>query len=1104
MEKKSVKITFKPTGKKITLQTAIKKGLLKEDNWSDKFELPEKIVVLRKGAKSTLISIADANKLYNEKKIGRHQILGDFDITSKDNIGVVRIKDKTKALVKDKYKPNIVQKVLTQDDKLDGYVVYNFFRDNNIKELGDGKFIIIQDGQVILETNINLLSQLSLNKWWKLEGVFLGMVESDFYIWNQINYGKGTSDMGTSTFKFDRQKYNTTGAREFIFMETKPKESKKGKITKGAIKQAKKQDALNLKTHAMTKTTFVFVPDTQVNSKRISQVFRENTTNTCFFDVIEVYLNKKIDSVLNNKNYKSKLNKCKEMKRWYPCGVPQEKIQHLADLFSMNVEIYNVLGKCIQKYRSVKKPLTTIKFFNSRLDHLEQFLDYGNNVIDVESYEEMRKIVQEQTGQFYYTGTIHQPNNIYTPKGTYKFVNQQNLDINEFNKEIKIYDFAIDVVVEKDKYEYLCEGVNYNAHCAFKKLQKMTKKERKALSEDIDFCEPDMEKAYSQFEKCSEYMGFCNYMTPVLKLSDWTVDKCKKHLGYYTCNVVEIKNKNTRKILYELGIELGETYILSSPMISFLDKNGFVFDITEGSYSFKPFHIGDLPENFFHKYTDDKQFLTEQMKKDGIKGSSTYCIWAGKLNSCHLTTNYKYYGTWEDCELLASEYEDVYVNKFFNTDYETDTIINPDLQYNGMVEARIKFPNTKVNWLGHIGGYITDYTRISVMEQMLKYDHSQLYGLKLDGFILKGKFQETKGWRCKDVKANFDWGFGVFTPVFDRGCPSSAWDREDLFKHRITILAGAGGTGKSHTILDNMKDTLFTSLMWKLNVEKMNEYKIKGISWAQIIGGEGDHKCERFFTRNAIPSRILIDEITMIDKQKIYDLIEELPYTQFFLGGDIDEKGNYYQCSFKDVNVLNPNDLKHLDCGIVKFETNYRCKDDVLLEKLTSLRQYMNEVSNMPCNCKDHCWCESNKARLMQKWALFNLSDNVVQFEPSMYDYKKDWVLVSVIEGKDSQVEYYSNLLQGKKYKCIRHSVGELYKKLNGQSAYLNGEIVLDLEKESGKYKRQDAFTIHSFQGITIKEGSKMFIDLNRMFCPRQLYTALSRVEYLNQVHLIL
>ena len=1092
MEKKSVKITFKPTGKKITLQTAIKKGLLKEDNWSDKFELPEKIVVLRKGAKSTLISIADANKLYNEKKIGRHQILGDFDITSKENIGVVRIKDKTKALVKDTYKPTIVQKVLSQEDKMDGYVVYNFFKDNNIKELGSGKFIIIQNGQVIFEKNISLLNEISLNKWWKLEGVLLGIVDSETYIWNQLNYGKGTSDSG-GKFKL----INTKQERRFELRKTKPKESKKGKITKGAIKQAEKQDALNLKTHALTKTQFVFVPDTKVSPKRISQVFRDNTTKTCFFDHIERYLNEKIDTVQKNKNYKTKLNKSNKRKLQYPNGIPQNKIQEVANELSLNIEIYNPLNKCIQKYRCESKPLTTIKFLNKRINHLDAYCDYGNNVIDVESYEEMREIIQEQTELFYYTGTIHKPNCIYTTKGTYKFKNQQNDDINEFNQEIKIYDFAIDVVAEKDKYEYLSEGVNYNAHCAFKKLQKMTKEEKKALSKDTDFSEPDMERAYSQYENCSEYMGFCNYMTPVLKLSDWTVDKCKKHLGYYTCKVLEIQNQNTKKIFKELGLCVGESYVFSSPFISFLDKNGFVFDITEGTYSFKPFHIGDLPKNFFDKYTDDKELLTPEMKKDGIKGSSTYCIWAGKLNSCNLTTNYKYYGTWEDCELLASEYEDVYVNKYFNTDFDTDTIINPDLQYNGMVEARIKFPKHRVSWLGHIGGYITDYTRISVLEQMLKYDHSQIYGFKLDGFILKGKFEETKGWRCKDVKANFDWGFGLFTPIFgERG-----WEREDLFKHRITILSGAGGTGKSHTILDNMKDTLFTSLMWRLNVEKMNEYKIKGISWAQIIG-DG---CEPYFTRNAVPSRILIDEITMIDKEKIYKLIEELPYTQFFLGGDIDAKGNYYQCSFKDVNVLNPNDLKHLDCGIVKFETNYRCKDDVLLERLNALRKFMEETFKMPCKCEDKCWCEVRKANAIRTYALYNFSDRVVSdFEPSMYDYKKDWVLVSVIEGKNSQVDYYSNLLQGKKYKCVRHSVGELYKKLNGQSAHLNGEIMIDLPKESAKYKRQDAFTIHSFQGITIKDGDKMFIDTNRMFCPRQMYTAISRVEYLNQVHLIL
>ena len=119
------------------------------------------------------------------------------------------------------------------------------------------------------------------------------------------------------------------------------------------------------------------------------------------------------------------------------------------------------------------------------------------------------------------------------------------------------------------------------------------------------------------------------------------------------------------------------------------------------------------------------------------------------------------------------------------------------------------------------------------------------------------------------------------------------------------------------------------------------------------------------------------------------------------------------------------------------------------------------------------------------------------------YDYKNDWILVSVIEGERSQVKYYTDLCQGKKYRCVRHSSGELYKKLNGGDAYLNGEIMLDLEKENSKFVRQDAFTIHSFQGITIKKGQRMFIDMNRLFCARQLYTALSRVEYLDQVFLI-
>lgn len=1067
------KIIVKNTGKKITLRTAINKGILKD---SSNFIVPEGKVIYRKGKSSKIIDINEAKKLYYNNEAGLHQIIGTFDVSSKTkNIIKSRIQNKTKEIIENKYKSSISRQVLTKEDKLNGFVVYNFIKDNHI--LGEGKFMILQGNRVIFEDNIDVGT--SVSKWWKKEGgVNLGRVNSDNYIWNNINFGK---DYNENLFKLKIEKMaDGKIKRYFEYQKTTPQPTKSGKITKKSFSDAKKLDKQILEAYQQTKTTFVFIPDVKVNAKKINQIFRENANKTCFFDVIENYLNKKIKEVKTNKNYLTKLNKLNKFKNQYTNGMPEEHIQKICDEMAINIEIYDILGRCIRKYRSEKKPLTTIKYFNSRINHLDEFLDYDNNVILLNTYEEMLEIIKAEKNHFYYTGSIHKPNAIYTTHGTYKFNNLQNKTINDFNNSINLRDFAIDVIEEPKKYEYLINGVNYNSHCSFNKLSKMSKEEKKALKHNKEYCEPDMKKAYSQFKKCSEYMGFCNNMTPPLILKNWDVKKCKKYLGYYTCKVLSINNHNVKKIMKELGIDIGEKYVFSSPMISFLDKNGFNFEITEGSYSFKKYHIPDLPKEFFDKYTIDKQLITEEMEKDGVNGSSTYCIWAGKLNACNLTTNYKFYGSLLQAEILANEYDDVYINKYYNSDYDTKEIIDYELEEDNKIETRIKFNNHKVSWLGHIGGYITDYTRISVLEEMFKYDHSQIYGYKLDGFIIKGTFEDNELWRKKKVKADFDWNYGIFSPVFEE----YGLDMHHLFKNRITLLSGAGGTGKSHSILENMKNTLFTSLMWRLNSEKMNEYKIKGLSWAQLAG----IGCEPYLTKNRKPSIVFIDEITMIDKFQIYKLINELPFTSFYLGGDLEEDGSYYQCSFKDVNVLNINEIKG-DVGVVKFTKNYRCKDEVLLNRLNSLRRFMKE-----------CNFDKNK---ITEYVKQEFKDRIIDFKKEDYDYKNDWILVSVIEGSQSQVKYYTDLCQGKKYRCVRHSSGELYKKLNGGDAYLNGEIMLDLDKENSKFVRQDAFTIHSFQGITIKKGQRMFIDMNRLFCPRQLYTALSRVEYLDQIFLI-
>ena len=58
-------------------------------------------------------------------------------------------------------------------------------------------------------------------------------------------------------------------------------------------------------------------------------------------------------------------------------------------------------------------------------------------------------------------------------------------------------------------------------------------------------------------------------------------------------------------------------------------------------------------------------------------------------------------------------------------------------------------------------------------------------------------------------------------------------------------------------------------------------------------------------------------------------------------------------------------------------------------------------------------------------------------------------------------------------------------------------------KKKLKRFEKQNAFTIHSFQGLTIKDPEKLYIDLNNIFCARQIYTALSRVQKLEQIFII-
>lgn len=1006
----------------ISVRTAENRGIRKN---SGKFILPKNLVLIPNGRRLKFVTTVKARELINKEQLKVHKVIGNFELNTRGKI--IQYRGMGKKEKKEVRKTKVIRHVLTEGDIRSVYALRDFLINNNIS--GKGKIIFGRNGRVLESEDLNITKPF--NKWWKRNGgIFIFMTTSDSHVWTTYDVINkfGYIDEPSSLFK----------------------KSKKGVKYYGDIKEEGEM-------------VFLWSPDEKIDADKIYQTFRDDGDNMCFFKPIERYIDEK-KQTKNIETLRRKLNKWKDT---YPNGVEQGDIQMISDDLKIRFQINDIFNKKYLDVKPSKRSITTIKYINSNLNHLDEnhYADNLNNEIEITSVKEMCKILNDKIDKndyFYYLGNSLEPSMIYTEEGTYVLKSELKETIKDFNKRNNIMDFKIDAIKDNKKFKFIRRGVNYNAHCLFNRIENPDE-----IENDPDYHEYDMKKAYTQYKKCKFYVGFPTHLTPEIKLKNWSVSKCVGKVGFYKVIISKINDDNKKLILNKLGLYEGKYYTLTTPEIMMFDKHSVEFTFISGSYCFKSFHFD----------------IDDDMKKT-VEGQKPYAIWAGKLNSVSFQSVLKTFCCKSLAGNMASTYDNVEIN-----DYSENM---------GKVECKISYDKTSVNYNGAIGGFITAYTRCNVLPVLLDVEFDRIVGYKLDGFIVRDELKlNSDMWIEKDVKCTFAWGDVIFNELeeekemyfeeeeneidIDEINTFEEYEKE-LFKKRVTVLTGAGGTGKSHSVLSKMKDTMYLSACWRLNVDKMGEYDINGLSIHQFLG----LNCESYLTRNPAPARIFIDEITQIDKKHIQSIIKKCPYSQIFIAGDVDKYG-YYQCSFKDVQVIN--DFKGFQ--IIKFKKNYRCKDDVLLKKLNKLRKVM-KTSKFNNNSIMNFVKKEFKDRYIKE-----------DFLKETYDYKNDWVLCSTTNGDESQTKYYTELLKGDKYLCVKHSKNEIYTKLNGGNACLQGEIIHDLEKISKRFEKRHGFTIHSFQGITIKNPQRLFIDTNKIFTPRQLYTALSRVEHLGQIFLI-
>lgn len=425
---------------------------------------------------------------------------------------------------------------------------------------------------------------------------------------------------------------------------------------------------------------------------------------------------------------------------------------------------------------------------------------------------------------------------------------------------------------------------------------------------------------------------------------------------------------------------------------------------------------------------------------DEMLENKRYCIWSGK-NGMQFDSNiYTFKGDKKWCAHLKAELGNDNVFYFAEK---------------ALIACKV---NNKVSYTRHhILAFITAYTRINMFEIMRKIPSCQLIKVMLDGLYFRGEVPDITIPHKKNKELKIHLGFREFW-YYPSTVDVSKWPEYKKDFDGRCVLAGAGGTGKTHTILTDKGfiNPHYIVPMHTLGVEIKNKYSVNYDTMHKFIG----KGCvSRRDESTLVPSIILIDELTMHNGDDISKAIDMYPESLIFVAGDIDKK-QWFQCRNGNDGQMNelwmPQDWRY-----VFFENDFRSLDNELRQFKLDVREQMRLVFTDG---------GIDDAQRIRQWVVSNYP--TIKLEEAIANFKEGDIWIAGTHATNK------NLLEK----------GIL-------SGYIkNKQIVYTPE---GADKR-GSFTIHSFQGLTISD-KKVFISMDN-FEYAMFYTAISRVRHFNQL----
>jgi hypothetical protein len=760
-----------------------------------------------------------------------------------------------------------------------------------------------------------------------------------------------------------------------------------------------------------TPIRLVMLRAAEIPAKRLRQKYADG--GSCVLDALipewtKYYENAESES--SKKRLRQILNKLNAYKNEFPDGVPEGKMSEIAKTVCRCIVVNNFIGGEYQRFNP--KCSKIFNLTNSRRNHVESGKITLDKKYEPVSLEELQRIVKEHNdnGWFlHFDGDIKTgiPRAIKSIHGCWAVYNEDHDIYTEFSQAHNIKSFGLDAIKYSHVNEFIYEG----------RLINSTPIPLCDNPNDIDDAKHiDLEKAYTQHTNAPFYEGFPCSITHYGKI-DYIPEGA---IGMFQVVVMKVEG-----LFAKTGLEVNRKYILTTPEIKYFTANGCEFKILAGAFSSKRFDINYTPE---------------------LLQKKRYAKWAGKLSTNKSENVYTFKAEKKWAMHLKHQ-------------IGSDRVVYFEEQ--GLCVVRI--PKKSYRTTHHIFAFITAYTRLNMFEVMRKIPEENLIKVILDGVYFRGEvpkidiaYQEKEcikhigfrdGWYFRSEVDTSNWV--DFNP--------NLWSADG-----VVVLAGAGGTGKSHSVLSNscIISPLYVAPTHVLGQKMYESFKKSYITINRLAGIE----ClDQIKHSGFIPGCVFVDELTMVNKEWIDTVLERYNNAFIFLAGDV-EGDMWFQTrngsDGKFNKIWTPGDKYKT----VIYENDYRAKDEELKKLKKDIRAVMRNVFT------DGGRLDADK---IVQWTFNNCPTVSAGEALAMHRDGDVWIAGT-------------------------HATNEKLLKRGIVSGYKNKDGSIDFQK--GDEKR-GSFTIHSFQGLTIPDR-RIFVCPD-VFEYAMTYTAISRASYINQIVIV-